>query len=166
MTFCAENESGISFDFDWKTLYEQVAETVLDMEECPYETEISLLLTDVREIHQINRNTRQIDRPTDVLSFPNLCFNTPSDFTQAEEKFAECFNPDTGELILGEVILCAQKVLEQAEEYGHSTVREFAFLIAHSMLHLCGYDHLTKEEEEVMIRKQEAVLVELGIGRE
>ena len=166
MTFYAENESGIAFAFDWTALYEKVAEKVLELEDCPYETEVNLLVTEMDTIHQMNLDTRQIDNPTDVLSFPNLDFNTPSDFSRAEEEFADCFNPDTGELILGEIILCGRKVMDQAKEYGHSIEREFAFLIAHSVLHLCGYDHLTKEEEEIMFKKQEAVLSGLGIGRE
>lgn len=166
MTFYAENESGYSFDFDWEELYRSVASAVLDMENCPYETEISLLVTDLEQIHEINRQTRQMDAPTDVLSFPNLEFERESDFELVEDVYADCFNPDTGELILGEIIVCAAKAVEQAEQFGHSIKREFAFLIAHSMLHLCGYDHLTKEEEEIMIQKQETVLGQLGIRRD
>ena len=118
-------------------------------------------------IREFNRENRGIDRPTDVLSFPNVEYEIPADFSIVEEQEAAYFDPDTGELILGDIIISVDKVAEQAESYGHSQKREFAFLVAHSMLHLCGYDHIdSKEEEKVMIDKQEAVLSELGIGRE
>ena len=167
MTFYTENETNIEFEFDWKGIFEQVAEAVLDSEECPYEAQVNLLLTDNEGIREFNRENRNIDRPTDVLSFPNVEYEIPADFSIVEEQEAAYFDPDTGELILGDIIISVDKVAEQAESYGHSQKREFAFLVAHSMLHLCGYDHIdSKEEEKVMIDKQEAVLSELGIGRE
>lgn len=167
MTFYTENETNIEFEFDWEGIFEQVAEAVLDSEECPYESQVNLLLTDNEGIREFNRENRGIDRPTDVLSFPNVEYEIPADFSIVEEQEAAYFDPDTGELILGDIIISVDKVAEQAESYGHSQKREFAFLVAHSMLHLCGYDHIdSKEEEKVMIDKQEAVLSELGIGRE
>ncbi len=78
----------------------------------------------------------------------------------------DCFDPDSGELILGDIIISVEKVEEQAQEYGHSELREFAFLVAHSMFHLCGYDHMEANEAAVMEQKQEAVLTQLGITRE
>ena len=166
MTFYAENETSFPFGFDWKKTYEEVALAVLDAEECPYETEVSLLLTDNAGIQEFNNETRGIDAPTDVLSFPNLEYDVPGNFEIAEEQEAGSFEPDSGELILGEIIISVEKVVSQAEEYGHSHKREFAFLVAHSMLHLCGYDHMTPEEEQIMIKKQEAVLTTLGITRD
>ena len=167
MTFYTENETNIEFEFDWEGIFEQVAEAVLDSEECPYEAQVNLLLTDNEGICEFNRENRGIDRPTDVLSFPNVEYEIPANFSIVEEQEAAYFDPDTGELILGDIIISVDKVAEQAESYGHSQKREFAFLVAHSMLHLCGYDHIdSKEEEKVMIDKQEAVLSELGIGRE
>ena len=165
MTFYAENETSFQFDFDWKQVYEEVALAVLDLEECPYETEVGLLLTDNAGIHEFNKETRDIDAPTDVLSFPNIEYDVPGNFEIAEEQEAGCFEPDSGELILGEIIISVEKVVSQAEDYGHSCKREFAFLLAHSMLHLCGYDHMTLEEEQTMIKKQEDVLNTLGITR-
>ena len=140
-------------------------EAVLDSENCPYESEINVLLTDNEGIHQFNMQYRNIDRPTDVLSFPNLNYEVPSDFDTAAANEADCFNPETGELILGDIIISVDKVKEQAENYGHSEKREFAFLVAHSMLHLCGYDHMEEAEEKQMEEKQEAVLTKLGITR-
>ena len=83
-----------------------------------------------------------------------------------EEEEADCFEPESGELLLGDIIISAPKVIEQAEKYGHSIRREFAFLIAHSMLHLCGYDHMEENEARIMEQKQEQVLEKLGITRE
>lgn len=166
MTFYAENETSREFDFDWEAVYRQVALAVLDSEECPYETEVNLLLTDNDGIHEFNKETRNIDAPTDVLSFPNVEYDIPGNFDVIEEQEADCFEPDSGELILGDIIISADKVQSQALEYGHSEKREFAFLVAHSMLHLCGYDHMTPEEEQEMINKQEMILNNLGITRD
>lgn len=84
---------------------------------------------------------------------------------EEEEMPRVTFGPDTGELVLGDIMISVDKVREQAESYGHSTKREFAFLVAHSMLHLCGYDHMEPEEAEVMEQKQEELLTGLGITR-
>ena len=166
MTFYAENETSFEFNFDWEAVYQEVALAVLDNEGCPYETEVNLLLTDNERIHEFNRETRNIDAPTDVLSYPNVEYDVPGNFEIAEEQEAGCFNPDSGELILGDIIISVDKVITQAQEYGHSHKREFAFLVAHSMLHLSGSDHMTPEEEQEMIKKQELVLNTLGITRD
>lgn len=165
MTSYVENETQISFSFDAQEILNQIMEAVTQMENCPYETTVNLLITDNAGIHEYNKNYRDIDRETDVLSFPNLSFDSEGDFTQAEKAAADYFDPDSGELILGDIILSADRVLSQAREYGHSILREFAFLIAHSMFHLCGYDHMDAEAAAVMEEKQEAVLKKLGITR-
>ena len=112
---------------------------------------------------------RNIDSPTDVLSFPGVNYVTPSDFDAIEDELEnnaeDYFNPDTGELLLGDIVLCVQKIKEQADKYGHSEKRELAFLTAHSMMHLFGYDHMTPEESAVMEAKQNEVLERLGITR-
>lgn len=166
MTFYVENETEVTFPFSVEETVEAVAEKVLDTEDCPYEVQINVLLTDNEGIRVFNREYREIDKETDVLSFPNLNFETEGDFQIAEEDEADYFDPDTGELILGDIIVSVDKVKEQAESYGHSLKREFAFLIAHSMLHLCGYDHMVEAEAAVMEQKQEAVLNALNITRD
>ena len=171
MTFYVENETDETFSseetgFPIEETVEQVATAVLDMEGCPYEIQLNVLLTDNDGIHTYNREYRNIDRETDVLSFPNLDFDTPGNFDIPEEREADYFDPDTGELILGDIIISVDRVKEQAESYGHSQKREFAFLVAHSMLHLCGYDHMEEEEAKVMEAKQEQVLTSLGITRD
>lgn len=165
MTCYVENETGADFPFSIEEAAGKVMEAVLESEQCPYEAVVNVLLTDNEGIREWNRKYRDIDRPTDVLSFPNISYDVPSDFGRAEEAEADCFDPDSGELVLGDIILSADRVKEQAESYGHSELREFAFLIAHSMLHLCGYDHMEEAEAARMEAKQEEILEGLGITR-
>ena len=166
MTSCIENETQTEFTFDMQALLGQIMEAVTEEENCPYETSVNLLLTDNEGIRAYNREYRGIDRETDVLSFPNIAFVRAGDFSPVEACEADYFDPDSGELLLGDIILSADRVLSQAQEYGHSVMREFAFLTAHSMFHLCGYDHMNEEEAAVMEEKQEQVLAKLGITRE
>lgn len=168
MTFYVEFDENITnvFEFDTEAVVKEVALAVLDSEGCPYECCINVLITDNAGIREFNRQYRDIDRETDVLSFPNLDFASAGFFEIAEECEADYFDPESGELLLGDIIISVDRVSEQAESYGHSEKREFAFLVAHSMLHLCGYDHMEPEEAAVMEAKQEEVLVSLGITRE
>lgn len=161
----------IDYDTDKKLqipyteIIEKVISAVLDYEGCPYETEVSVLLTDNASIREINREQRGIDAPTDVLSFPMIEYETPSDFSHVEEAFEDTFDPDTGELMLGDIVVSVEKVVEQAELYGHSQERELAFLVAHSVLHLCGYDHIDEEERAEMEERQRTILDEAGFPR-
>ena len=151
MTFYVENETDETFSngensFPIEETVEQVATAVLDMEGCPYEIQLNVLLTDNDGIHAYDKEYRKIDRETDVLSFPNLDFDEPGDFEISEDREADYFDPDTGELLLGDIVI--------------------SFLVAHSMLHLCGYDHMEEDEAKVMEAKQEQVLASLGITRD
>ena len=166
MTFYVVNETETSYDFSVEQTVQAVAEAVLEAEGCPYEAQINVLLTDNAGIREFNRQYRQIDRETDVLSFPNLEYEQPGEFRVRQEQEADCFDPDSGELILGDIILSVDRIAGQAAEYGHSLRRELAFLVAHSMLHLCGYDHMQPEEAAVMEQKQEKILTGLGITRD
>ena len=152
------------FDFDPDQIAKKVCEEVLRQEDFPGDAEISLLVTDAEEVHRLNLEFRGIDRTTDVLSFPGLNFDDPALFEDSID--SSSFNPDNGCVMLGDIVINAQKVKEQAAEYGHSELREFAFLVAHSMLHLCGYDHMTLEEADVMEKRQELALTSLGITRD
>lgn len=165
MTLNFEDEYELLLPFEAEDLARQVIEHSLDHEGCPYETEVNLLLTSDEEIHRMNREFRNIDRATDVLSFPMLEYEKPGDFSFLEEAENDCFNPDTGELLLGDIVISKDKVLEQAEAYGHSPRRELAFLTAHSMLHLMGYDHMEPEETAEMERRQAEILEQLNILR-
>ena len=165
MSFFLEEEVEVDFTFDYKQIAEKVVNYCIEREKFPYEAEVNLTLTDNEGIHIINKEYREIDRPTDVLSFPMLSYDAPGDFSFLMEENEDDFNPDTGEAMLGDIIISVDKVKEQAREYGHSELREFAFLITHSMLHLCGYDHMEPEEAEVMERRQREILEELQITR-
>lgn len=166
MTFYVENETEEVFPFDVEETVRLVCEAALEEENCPYEVQINVVLTDNKGIRELNRECRGIDRETDVLSFPNVDFSREGIFDIDEDREADYFDPDTGELILGDIMISVDKVKEQAENYGHSLRREFAFLVAHSMLHLCGYDHMEEAEASVMEKKQEELLAGLGITRD
>lgn len=166
MTFYIENETSEKFSFDVEEMLKQVCEAVLKAENCPYEVQINVVLTDDAGIRELNREYRGIDRATDVLSFPGLNFEKAGVFQIDRHLEAGSFDPDTGELMLGDIMLSVDRIRMQAAEYGHSVRREFAFLAAHSMYHLCGYDHMTESEARVMEEKQEKILEDLGITRE
>lgn len=166
MSSYVENETGVAFGFDIKEIMDAVMEEVLEEEGCPYETQVNLLITDDEGIRDFNRRLREVNSPTDVLSFPMIPFEREGDFSVVETDEADYFDPDSGELLLGDIIISAEKVREQADRYGHSPKREMAFLIAHSMFHLCGYDHMTEEEARVMEQKQENALRAIGITRD
>ena len=155
MTVTIESETEVPFDFEYEQTAREVIAQAMDSEEFPYEAEVNLL----------NLEHRGIDRATDVLSFPMLDYQEAGDFSAIGEEQEWNCNPDTGEILLGDIIISVPKVLEQAKEYGHSPKREFAFLITHSMLHLFGYDHMEPEEAAIMENKQEKILEVLGISR-
>ena len=156
-----------TFDFDVDMLAKSVIEQCLDYEKCPYEAKVMLTFTDNKGIRELNNNYRNIDKETDVLSFPMIEYETPGDFTilEDDDSMYDCFEPDSGELVLGDIVISVERAKEQAEEYGHSLKREIAFLIAHSMFHLFGYDHMEENERKVMEDRQREVLDILGITR-
>ena len=164
MTVLFEEEGELTLPLECEELAQRVIEAAADYVECPYEAEVNLLLTMNEEIHEMNRNFREIDRATDVLSFPMVDYEEPGVFDFLEEA-DEYFHPESGELMLGDIVISKEKVISQAEEYGHSIEREYAFLIAHSMLHLFGYDHMEEEERQVMEAKQKEILEQLQILR-
>ncbi|MBQ8803565.1 MAG: rRNA maturation RNase YbeY [Tyzzerella sp.] len=164
MTLIFEEEGALTLPLPCEELAAKVIEAALDYVECPYEAEVNLLLTMNEEIHEMNLNFRQIDRPTDVLSFPMVDYEEAGNFDFLEEA-DEYFHPESGELMLGDIVISKEKVFSQAEEYGHSIEREYAFLIAHSMLHLFGFDHMEEEERIEMEKKQKAILEQLKILR-
>lgn len=164
MTLFIEEEGNVTLPFDIKETAELIIETVLDYEQCPYEAEVNLLLTTDEEIREMNREHRQIDRATDVLSFPMVDYETPGDLSGVEER-PDVFDPESGELMLGDIVISKDRLILQAEEYGHSVKREYAFLIAHSMLHLLGYDHMEEDERLIMEQRQREIMEKAGIPR-
>ena len=160
-----ECETDFDLGLDCPALAKMVAEKVLDMEKCPWDAQVNLVLTDNEEIKRVNIEFRGIERATDVLSFPMADYPVPGDFSDIEERDPDAFHPETGELMLGDIIISMDKVKEQAKAYGHSNTRELAFLVAHSMLHLMGYDHMEEDEKRIMRQKEENVLEKLKILR-
>ncbi|MCD8119401.1 MAG: rRNA maturation RNase YbeY [Lachnospiraceae bacterium] len=170
MTVNIENESNIKFDFSADDLVREVISYALDAKDFPYEAEVNVVLTGDEEIRAANREFRGIDRETDVLSFPALEYEAAGDFAflddLSEEEEAMYCDPDTGELVLGDMMVSLNRVKAQAAEYGHSEKRELAFLVAHSMLHLFGYDHMEEEERAVMQQEERSLMEGLGIFRD
>ena len=162
---CREDAGcGSAFPFDPVQTAEAVIGAVLESEHCPYAADVSLMLVTDEEIRAMNKETRNIDKATDVLSFPMIEFTVAGDFSAAYDQI-ENFDPDTGELMLGDIVINTDRVKSQALEYGHSEKREFAFLICHSMLHLSGFDHMNDADEAVMTEKQKKILEGMGITR-
>lgn len=121
----------------------------LDKQRC----ELSVTFVGLDEIHELNREYRGVDRPTDVLSFPQ--------FEDLEEEL-----PEVGEICLGDVVICREKAEEQAEEFGHSFERELVYLFTHSVLHLLGYDHMEEDEKKVMRQREEEIMKHIGLMRQ
>ncbi len=166
-------DPSLEFDFDKEEIARAVCEKALELEGCPVPAEVSLSYVGDEEIRSINSTCRGLDQSTDVLSFPNLPFegaDGPGNWeillSADGSTAADLMDPETGCLLLGDIVLNLNRTASQAEEYGHSRKREFAFLIAHSMLHLCGYDHMTPEDAAVMFDRQESILSALQITRE
>lgn len=120
-------------NFNYQNIIKDIKEVFVN--EMKLDSDLSLILVNLEEIHSINKQYRNIDRPTDVISFE-----------------------DKEEDYIGDIFICIEKVIEQAESYEHSVEREFAFLLCHGILHLLGYDHINKEDEVLMFSKQDELL--------
>lgn len=141
-------------------LIRRTIRTALAAEGLTAPCEVDVLLTDDEGIHQINLDMRNVDRPTDVLSFPEF------DLKPEELPAAEDADSGTGLIPLGDMVLSMERVAAQAEEYGHSRQRELAYLVTHSVLHLLGYDHLDEGEMKQQMRgREEAIMALLGLER-
>lgn len=138
---------------DFERLIEDCARAALEEEDISDDAEVSVTLVDNARIRELNREFREIDKETDVLSFP----------MGDEDGFD--VDPGTNAILLGDIVISVEKAKAQSEEYGHSFKREMAFLLTHSLFHLLGYDHMTPEEEKEMFAKQEKVLQRLDITR-
>lgn len=163
MTVWIENTTDDLIFEDYEKTIKEIVDLSLKAEKFMENVEISVTMVDNKEIHRINKEFRNIDAPTDVLSFPLLEFENGVLLKQTAK---ENINIDTNEVVMGDIIISVERAREQAQEYGHSLKREIAFLTAHSMYHLMGYDHMVEEEEKIMNAKQEAVLEKAGITRE
>ena len=146
---------------EYADLLRQVIPAALDAQGVDVPCEVDVLFTDDGGIHQINLEQRGVDRPTDVLSFPMFDLRPGENPTQADA------DPGTGLVPLGDMVLSLERAKAQGEEYGHGARREAAYLAVHSVLHLLGYDHMDEGPQKRQMReREEAILGELGIGRE
>lgn len=143
-----------TFAFNEKKVIKRVIKTTFKYLKITSKHEINFLLTDMKTIHQYNLQYRKIDRPTDIISFAYFDSLKPEEIAQKQYPY-----------LLGDIIICLEKVREQAIEYGHSELREFAFLVTHGILHLLGFDHQNPEDERVMFQLQDSILDKLKISR-
>ena len=150
MNLLISNNSKEDLDLDQiEAMAYKTIEEVLRVEDFTNDVEVSLTLVDKDEIHALNRDYRGVDRPTDVLSFP-----MDDEIFPGEEDV---------DLILGDIVICLDIAKAQAEEYGHSIVRELSYLICHSTLHLLGYDHMEEDEKAIMRGKEKEIMKNLGV---
>lgn len=157
-----ENEqTQTEFTQVYAELLKKTALCCLEEENTEVGCEINILITDDAAIRDINRQFRDIDSPTDVLSFPMAQIETGKIADETGD-----FDIDEGLLMLGDIVISMETAIRQSERYGHPLDRELAFLTAHGMFHLLGYDHMESREEEAMMTKQEKVLNKLGLKRE
>lgn len=157
-----ENEQNVvKISDEIESTISAVINATLEYEDCDFNAEVSVTVVDDEAIREINNETRNIDAPTDVLSFPMLYFDENGDIVDSD------FDMDGDMMVLGDIVISAERAKSQAKEFGHSFIREIAFLTVHSMLHLLGYDHVGDPEgEKIMFSKQEEILDKLGIKRE
>lgn len=157
MSTLFDNRTPFDLNTKWQEKLEEIVAESLLLEKftLPYEVSISFVTN--AEIKSLNKQYRQIDKETDVLSFPLWTWQEGENRTERNEN---------GELLLGDIVISIEKASSQAEAYGHSLKRELCFLTAHSMLHLLGYDHMDPSEEQEMFQKQEMILQKAGVPRE
>lgn len=166
MNISIENESGLNYPEEFNQIISRIVNASVDFLKCPYECQVAVTLVNDEQIHEINLENRNIDRATDVLSFPMMDFGQPNDLSLVEANPQDYFDPESGELLMGDIVISLEHVSAQAKEYNHSERREIAFLTAHSCLHLFGYDHMTDEERLEMEKLQEEILQKEGFTRD
>ncbi|MDO4534258.1 MAG: rRNA maturation RNase YbeY [Clostridium perfringens] len=167
MIFIDNRQNKIDVSDSLTSHLEKVIYFVLKEESVKEECEISLVFVDNHEIKDINRETRNIDKATDVLSFPMLDYEKGKVYKDLylDFKFDSIFFDD-GKLVLGDIVISLEKSLEQSIEFNHSFFRETSYLVIHSVLHLLGYDHMEEDEKKVMREREEVILEKLNIPRE
>jgi len=159
----------ISENAQYAEYIEKAIKTALDYEKVNYSCEINVEITGNDEIQKLNKEYRGKDSPTDVLSFPMIesCridnIKNP-DRNKILKVFSDDINPENGLILLGDIIISAEKAKEQSEELNQTIERELMFLAIHSTLHLLGYDHeLSEESEQIMIQKQKEIIKNIGV---
>lgn len=137
-----------------ESLINTVVKKALEMQNVTADVELSVVITDNNNIQQINKEFRDKDMPTDVLSFPGY-----------EPEDIEAVKQADDLMVIGDIIISKEKVIEQAKEYENTFEREFAYLLVHGILHLLGYDHMEEAEKALMRKNEEMILTELNLSR-
>ena len=153
------NQDKLLFGDELSETIKAVIEKTLYEEGCDFSAEVSVTIVDADTIRKINKEQRNIDAVTDVLSFPMLEFDENREIIDSE------FDMDGESLMLGDIVICAERAIEQAEEYGHSREREIVYLFVHSVLHLLGYDHMEEEEKHIMRTREEEIMRAVELPR-
>ena len=149
------NQTEVKIPVGIRMLIRRCCHAVTEYEKCQGDYEVSVSFVNDEKIHKLNLEHRNIDRSTDVLSFP---LGSDGEYDK---------NYETGAFLLGDIVISLETACRQAEIYGHSLEREVGFLTVHSMLHLLGYDHEESSlQERIMREKEEAILTSLGISRD
>ena len=154
------------FEFDYKSLAKKITKKLLELENLNYDFSYNLSIVDKLTIKKINKENRNINKITDVLSFPNIDFKKPSSFkgyVKDDVYDVSILDLTTKTIFLGDVVMCYDKILDQSKLYNHSIKREYSFLLVHSLLHLLGYDHMDIKDERKMFKKQDEILDSLNI---
>ena len=154
----------VDIDYSENILFKKTSEEIIkniinkvcEVENLPFDTYVSVIITTKEEIREINNLERNIDKPTDVLSFPYLTFD--KNYKLKDEIGKKDYDPEYNAVCLGDMVICDDKIKEQAEEYGHSYERELSYLTVHSMYHLLGYDHEEENMKKDMRKKEEYIL--------
>ena len=156
------------FDFNIKNLSKKVACEIFNEKNIMYDFSIGLYIVSKEKIRSLNKKLRNVDKITDVLSFPNINFSKPCDFKKYIKKNiidVSIIDFNTNTIFLGDVVICYDVLIMQSKKYIHSIKREFSFLFTHSILHLLGYDHIKKSDEDKMFKLQDLILDRLNIVR-
>ena len=161
MSVFFDNELDKPIPENYEEIVKDIIDATLDYLECPYECEINVIFTDNQGIQLINKEHRNIDSPTDVLSFPI------NDFLYGEGEISICnLNEEFDRLLLGDIVVSVPTMSRQAEEYGHGIERECAFLVCHGMLHLLGYDHMIEDDKKIMREMEEKIMNAIDLRRD
>ena len=149
----------VSDNFSEEELLLSFVKNCLEAVHPSFPVQLSITVTDNETIREVNQEQRQIDKPTDVLSFPMLFFKAPE---VLENPLTEWdYDPETNKVVLGDILISHEKIREQAIEYGHTFEKELCYLVLHGILHLFGYDHMTDDDKKVMRQREKEILAEV-----
>lgn len=163
-----DNSKKYKFNFDIDILSKKISREIFRNEKLAYDFSFNVKIVNDTEIKKINYFERKINKVTDVLSFPNVDFTKPSNFSKFINKNGidvSIIDLDLKTIFLGDIIICYNMIIKASKKYGHSIKREYSFLLTHSILHLLGYDHMNEMDEKNMFSKQEKILNNLKIFR-